>query len=261
MKIWPAGKRGLSPYEAPYEAGSAPTDSPYFDMKHSGKSLGPGAQMLFGLLFVVVGCFPILAAFDIGPIGTAEINGPPWLAAAAGGVFVAGGLMVMLGEDLPWVRDLLVVSILVGLGAIANWIAFGAGTRACSTSGTLAFFTRDIDLAGMACRIPFGIGGLIVNALGLYMIVAMLQKRLGGTPALARTKKFTGGLLILALLPLVIPLLLPLALFLVLPQAVPAIMTRLKTGRWPEDEAFRQRQSQLMKLLMRLKKSRKPHQV
>jgi hypothetical protein len=54
------------------------------------KPMTPTERVVFGLLFVGVGIFPMLASFDIGPLRSTDINGPPWLGLVAGGVFAEG---------------------------------------------------------------------------------------------------------------------------------------------------------------------------
>ncbi|MCP5269350.1 MAG: hypothetical protein H6943_10000 [Zoogloeaceae bacterium] len=213
-------------------------------MKKS-SDLGAGARLLFGLAFIAAGVMPMLAAFDIGPLRQADINGPPWLGFAAGGVFVAAGAVVALDKDLPWLRDVLVLSILVGMAAIINWIAFGVGERVCSGGFSFGFFGADSDLAGLGCRIPFGFGALITNAMVLFFMVEMLQKRLGGPPLLTKTKKMAEWLIILSLSPLLIVMVLVLAMR----AGGGILLTRLKTGAWPHNENFiaRQREKGLLR--------------
>jgi len=51
----------------------------------------PLIRVLLGLLCLAGGAVPMLAAFDLGPLDSSAINGPPWLGFLAGAVFVAGG--------------------------------------------------------------------------------------------------------------------------------------------------------------------------
>ena len=65
------------------------------------QQLRPGAVLLVGLVFLAAGILPMLAAFDIGPLGREDINGPPWLGFVAGGIFSTAGLAVMAGPRSP----------------------------------------------------------------------------------------------------------------------------------------------------------------
>lgn len=58
----------------------------------------PAGRLVLGLICVAGGLLPILAAFDLGPLGADAINGPRWLGFLAGAIFAAGGVGVMLGS-------------------------------------------------------------------------------------------------------------------------------------------------------------------
>ncbi len=196
------------------------------------QQLAPGAGLVIGLLFVACGVPPMLAAFDLGPLSAQDINGPPWLG------FAAAGLAIMAGPQAPLATRLFGTLALAGLAAVGNWIAFGAGERACSGSISLPGIWAGSDLAGLACRIPFGLGALITDAFICWMIVSMLQKSLGGPPRLARLLKAAEWLILASLA----PILLPWIIILLLGSALGAIKTRLITGAWPRNEEFIARQ-------------------
>ena len=202
------------------------------------QQLSPGAALLIGLVFIAAGVLPMLGAFDIGPLGRADIDGPPWLAFVAGGIFVAAGLAVIAGPQAPLANGLFRILALAGLAAIGNWIAFGAGKRVCSGSISLPWLWSESDLSGLACRIPFGLGALITDAFLCYMAVSLLQKALGGPPRLARLLKAAEWLILASLAPFLL-LLLVIAL---LSGAAGAVKTRLTTGAWPRNEGFIARQ-------------------
>lgn len=197
----------------------------------------PAAGVLVGLVFVAAGLLPMLAAFDIGPLGREDIAGPPWLGFVAGAIFASAGVAVMAGRRAPLAGGLFAILTLAGLAAIGNWIAFGVGERACSGSIALPWLWREGDFSGMACRIPFGFGALITDAFLCWMVVTMLQRLLGGPPHLARVLKAAEWLVLAS----VAPLLLLLA-FALLAGAAGAVKTRLSTGAWPRNEEFIARQ-------------------
>jgi len=99
-----------------------------------------------------MGLWPMLDGCEIGPIGVDKINGPPRLGLASGGVFVAFGLIVAIGE------------------------------RVCSGSISLPFFATSDQYSDLACRIPFGLGALIANAALFLGLVNFLKKSLGASP-------------------------------------------------------------------------------
>jgi hypothetical protein len=191
-------------------------------------------RALSALLAVVAGLIPALAAFDLGPLPAADINGPPWLGLAAGSVFIAGGLAMLAGAAIPALQAILGVLALAGMAAIVNWIAFGAGERACSGAVGFLWLAADSAYAGLACRIPFGLGAAIIDAVLILGVLALLQQALGGAPQLARAIRAAQGLLLLALAPLLL-LVLVLA---VLPLALGGVWHRLRSGHWPRNAAF-----------------------
>jgi hypothetical protein len=202
------------------------------------QQLTPRAALLVGLVFVASGIFPMLAAFDIGPLSQEDINGPPWLGFVAGGVFTAAGLAVMAGPRSSLAASLFGLLSLVGLAMLGNWIAFGAGERACSGSISLPWLWRESDFSGLGCRIPFGLGALITDAFLCYMMVSMLQKALGGPPRLARLLKAAEWLIVASIAPFILLL----AIIGIGSAAAGAVKTRWTTGAWPQNEAFIARQ-------------------
>ncbi len=196
--------------------------------------LSPAGRWIFGLLFVAAGLFPALATFDIGPLRAADINGPPWLGLAAGGVFIAAGMAVLAGDALPMLKTVFALLVLAGLAAMGNWIAFGAGERVCAGTTTFLWFAADGDYSGLACRIPFGLGAIIVAAFLILAAVMLLQQALGGAPHLVRTMKAAQGLLLLTLSPLLLMLL----VLVIVPVGLRVLWYRLRNGRWPRNEEF-----------------------
>jgi len=198
----------------------------------------PRAALLVGLVFVASGIFPMLAAFDIGPLSQEDINGPPWLGFVAGGIFAAAGLSIMAGTRSSLAANLFGLLSLAGLAMIGNWIAFGAGERACSGSISLPLMWSESDFSGLGCRIPFGLGALITDAFLCYMMVSILQKALGGPPRLARLLKAAEWLIVASIAPFILLL----AIIGIGSAAAGAVKTRWTTGAWPRNEEFIARQ-------------------
>jgi hypothetical protein len=202
------------------------------------QQLTPRAAFLIGLVFVASGIFPMLAAFDIGPLSQEDINGPPWLGFVAGGVFAAAGLSIMLAPRSSLAANLFGLLSLAGLAMLGNWIAFGAGERACSGSISLSLMWSESDFSGLGCRIPFGLGALITDAFLCYLMVSVLQKALGGPPRLARLLKAAEWLILASIAPFILLL----AIIGIGSAAAGAVKTRWTTGTWPRNEEFIARQ-------------------
>jgi hypothetical protein len=198
--------------------------------------LSPRARVGFGLLCIGLGLFPMLAAFDVGPLRRADINGPPWLGFVAGGLFVMAGFALLAGERLrdPRLAFVFVFVILAGFAAIGNWIAFGAGTRTCGVSATGFLLTTSRGAGDLACRAAFGVGALILNGAIAAMLAQSLARALGPGPLASRIDSAGKWLMLAGMSPILIPLL----LFLLAASLVGAVREYVKTGRWPRNEEF-----------------------
>lgn len=101
--------------------------------------------LAIGAVCAAGGVYFLLAGADVtAPPGS--INGPQWLAACVGLIFLAGGVMVLVrgwlnvpdsAEDLPAdaprvlvaLQWLAAVAACAALASAASWVAFGAGPR------------------------------------------------------------------------------------------------------------------------------------
>ena len=200
------------------------------------QQLSPVGRVLAALAFVAAGVFPILAAFDVGPLRSEDINGPPWIAVAAGGAFLAAGVAIAVGQSAGgrWLATLAGTLIMIFLAAIANWIAFGAGPRGC-TSSVAGFFLASSRAAGdLECRIAFGIGAAMVDGALLWAFGAALAKWHGPGPVQGAIQGLGKGLVVLALLPFL--------LLLVVVGSSQSLVQSWReyraTGTWPRNESF-----------------------
>lgn len=205
-----------------------------FPSRHN--SLSPKARLAFGLLCVAAGILPVLASFDVGPLGREAINGPAWLGAAAGGVFIIAGFALLLGEDgsrsdhpLSYV---LLACVLGALAAAANWIAFGPGPREC----TIAFDELETAMPAnsLVCRTGFAIGAGILNGFLIWLAAGVAQKL--GAPGIIATILERLGIMVLGIA--LAPIALPLAIYLFGKGLLIAFVTYCRTGKWPRNEAF-----------------------
>ena len=205
----------------------------------SADKLTPTSRLVFGALLVGFACIPILGYFDMGPVRHEDINGPAWLVLVVGGVLVAAAVAVVAGQKFPWLNQFMGLSILIGFAAIGHWIAFGSGERACSGGFSLGGLGGEGGVSDLECRIAFGLGAVIVDALIFWGVVSMLQKMRGGPPAFARTKSVAEHLILLSLSPFIILAL----LLIVIPAGVKAVYTRVTSGHWPRNESFIRKQA------------------
>jgi hypothetical protein len=151
-----------------------------------------------GVLTAALGLLPILTALGVIPAGhmSAEDSAPAWVGIACGLIFVFGGAAAVMqalingdgssdsgiSPDAPrWIQAIYMLvglGIVVGLGAVMSWIAFGAGERHCSGSATFfgAFSTGDA-----VCRGVFGFAAMLTWITLLAMIV-FYAKRLMPRP-------------------------------------------------------------------------------
>lgn len=199
-------------------------------------TLSPAARLILGLAFLAGGLVPALASFDIGPLDRSAINGPPWLGFLAGGVFMAGGIALILGERL---RDsalsyALFALVIGAFAAIANWIAFGPGARECAIAFAGFLFESGSWGNEVACRAGFGIGAGVLNGFVLCMVAAALRNSIGPGKLPNAIESLGFAVLLLSLAPIILPML----LFLIGKILLEGFATRRKTGRWPRNEAF-----------------------
>lgn len=217
-------------------------------MVSDARQLSPKARLLVALACAAAGVVPVLAAFDLGPLHQKDINGPPWLGAAAGGVFVPAALALAFGESgrFKWVSSVAAILILASFAAIATWIAVGPGTRGCTGSFSGIFFASSRGADELECRIAFGIGAAMLDGLLLWGIGAALAKLLGPGLLPQAVEKTGQGIVILTLS----PLLLMLVVFGLGKALAEGLREYRKTGKWPRNEAFIAR--------MRLKRGKPP---
>jgi hypothetical protein len=199
-------------------------------------TLSPKARILFGLICFACGIMPALAAFDIGPLHSGDIEGPRWLGVVAGGIFMAGGIALMLGERYRnSVGSYGLFALMIGsLAAIANWVAFGPGPRECTIAFAGLFFEAGSAANDITCRAGFGVGAGMLDGFVLTMVALALRQITGSSAPSALIEKLGIGLMLLSLAPILIPLL----LILIAKSCIEASVTWCRTGRWPRNESF-----------------------
>jgi len=131
--------------------------------------------IVMGTIGAAVGLYFVLVSVGVAP-SPGHANAPMWIVFLAGLCFLLGGLAVVIpaavtgqvGADgeLPanaphWLRVLqylLGMTILASLAMTGTWVAFGAGERAFSISGS---FVAGSGISEMHGRAAFGIGAAV----------------------------------------------------------------------------------------------------
>jgi hypothetical protein len=146
--------------------------------------------LAIGALFAGSGLYFILVGLGALP-SPGRIYGPHWLVFAAGLVFIAGGISVLvrgwlsvsdnesqLPADAPgaaatiqWIAAL---AIIVSLAGIGSWIAFAGGDRAFATNVPVQG-----PLGETVGRIAFGIGAAITWLLAAAVAAKGIRKIFG----------------------------------------------------------------------------------
>jgi len=148
------------------------------------------STIFFALITAAIGLFYVVVSI-VGPTHPKPGAAPAWIGFVCGLVFVLGGGAVLIqtlfkgGDEStanpisgapPWlgfVYKMLCLAIVLGLGAVATWVAFGPGPR--TFGGTGAF------LGEKGGRVAFGIGAVIIwsiVAAGAFAKLSQLFRRM-----------------------------------------------------------------------------------
>ncbi|MDB4885653.1 MAG: hypothetical protein JWN79_1091 [Gemmatimonadetes bacterium] len=72
--------------------------------------------------------------------------------------------------------------VLAAMAVFGLWVAVGGGARQC---GVRLGSGPSVAVAGAACRVPFGIGGLLATVAALYALRRWARARRASTPGAA----------------------------------------------------------------------------
>lgn len=131
------------------------------------------------LIFLLAGWAIVLVAMGVIPAPEESFEAPRWVVGVAGGVFLAGGFMLLLGagegvipEPLRQAGLYLVALTMVGAFALVfNWVAFGQGERVFSGSFSLFSFTFSQGSDAFEGQLAFGCVALGLDVLFFVMLV------------------------------------------------------------------------------------------
>lgn len=129
--------------------------------------------LLMGALIVGIGCNWI-------PHDPASVHAPRWVLVTCGMVFICGGLAVLsstwTGHAKP--QAFFGIAILLGLTAVANWVAFGPGERRFTSTTSIGSSTsapRPVD--DLTGRIVFGTGAILLDGILVALVVSRLRRQ------------------------------------------------------------------------------------
>lgn len=148
------------------------------------------STIFFAVIAAAIGLFYVVVSI-VGPMNPKPGAAPSWIGFVCGLVFFLGGGAVLIqtlfrgaGESSgtpvsgapPWlalVYKILCLVIVLGLGAVATWVAFGPGPRAFTGSGAIFGETGG--------RIAFGISAVLIwsiVAAGAFAKLGQLFRRM-----------------------------------------------------------------------------------
>lgn len=157
-------------------------------MSDSNSNLTPRGAIVFGLISILAGAYPLLVG--LGVVHVRPTPGTqPWVGVAIGGMFVLAGLAIINGYavagasptdgNLPDSAPLFtrVVQYVLGLSivglmfAVFAWVAFGSGERHFSSSISIPGLTLFSVSSERAGRIAFGIAA---GFIGLFFVLGLV---------------------------------------------------------------------------------------
>jgi hypothetical protein len=150
--------------------------------------------LTLGAVCLACGIGPVLGSVGIGPFHLSR-GVPVWMGVAAGSAFLLAAVLLFADAaaggansdgSLPadaspiarFIQSAAGLGIVVMMGAMATWIAFGRGERHFSTTITLPFMTYRPAHTELPGRIAFGFGALLIWAIVIVGTVAALKRHL-----------------------------------------------------------------------------------
>jgi len=125
---------------------------------------------LFAVMPVAMGGFIVAMAIWGDDSG---MHAPRWVVAAAGGVFVLAGLMI-LGQNLPWFAGLSAALMVTLFGAAVSWVSFGPGERQFTSTLSLPFIAVSGPGNQILGRLCFAPGAILLDVWSVYLWLRLL---------------------------------------------------------------------------------------
>jgi hypothetical protein len=138
------------------------------------------AGTLFAAPFLLAGAFIVGIGCNWIPYDPASIHAPQWVLVTCGVIFICAGLAVLSSTWSRHARPQPVfgIAILLGLTAVANWVAFGPGERRFTSTTSIGSSTsapRPVD--DLTGRIVFGTGAILLDGILVAIVVRRLRKQ------------------------------------------------------------------------------------
>jgi hypothetical protein len=131
--------------------------------------------LLFGALFLAIGGAIMAVALGHLPGRT---QAPGWVIASAGGVFAAGGGLIVF-EALavrPAFKAVLQILLIAALAVPFHWVAFGPGERRFNATTSVPGVSQSAPAGETAGRIAFGVGSVLLDLVLAGLVVAALRR-------------------------------------------------------------------------------------
>jgi hypothetical protein len=137
-----------------------------------GRTIDPGnpkdakACIVFGLLVILIGGFPVLAALNIVPTDNSEFGAPRWLVAVIGGAFPAVGFFLIASGLRTSIRNPKISAFMTQMSA-----GFLLLTVLCLIGGGAIFLTMQLfHPTGGGSHLSIGpVSFLIPRVIGRYV--------------------------------------------------------------------------------------------
>jgi hypothetical protein len=132
-----------------------------------------------------VGCLAVAALLAWAAATHASaLRVPPTIALILAGVLVAASWRLLeIHRRAAGSGDGTAAVIFAGTAIFALWVAVGSGARGCRVGVDRRALA---PASGLACRIPFGIAGVLATATALYAVSRWMRTRRAGAGDIGR---------------------------------------------------------------------------
>lgn len=143
------------------------------------RQMSPRGRFFMALAFFFFGGFLLAMVFGWIHVDPSRIHAPLWVLGAAAMVFVLGGGMILLAESerYAWLRNLVVWLFVLCLALPFNWIAFGEGERAFSSSSSMMGVGSYGSASETEGRTVFGFFAVLMDLVVVLMPLGALKRR------------------------------------------------------------------------------------